>query len=430
MARIPLTELRGKISQAIEERHYDDASAMVRLILQTYPKSALAQRLLGEALWEGGQPEQAAEAFERALQYDPEDFVAYAGLGLIAEQQGALERAIAQVQRAAELAPNSEEVRSELVRLHERRGSADTARLKITRAALGRIYARSEMPSRAVSEFRAVLDDQPDRLDVRLALAEVLWRDQQMEEARREAETVLQYLPDCLKTQLILAAVAKAEGREQNAQELLAEAVAIDPLGECAERLFGAESPLPPSDPLIEVPGYLLGQQERGAEEPRLDIDLPEWLREEPPGEAVASAQPPLEPEAPSREAVTGPVAAVLSDDWLDDLRRSLPPEELGPEAESGVLPPLGEPPAADAAARAWRAYQGSDLAGALAIYQRLVEAEQQLDDTIQALTVIVADTADVDATELLGDAHMRAGHYRAALDSYQRALERLQRKP
>lgn len=438
MARLPLTELREKISQAIEERRYDDAAAAARVILEAYPKSVLAQRLLGEALWENGQPEEASEAFQRVLQYDPEDFVAYAGLGLIAEQQGSLDKAITQVQRASELAPNSEEVRSELARLYERRGSADSARLKISRAALARIYARSEMPSRAVSEFRAVLDDQPDRADVRLGLAEALWRDGQKDEARHQAETILKYLPDCLKAQLILGAVAKAEGREQNAQELFDEAMAIDPLAEYAERLFGTDSPLLPTDPLIEVPGYLLGSKEEAGAASEIEIELPDWLKEEPTQVLPPAAS---EPESLSVEP-SGSVAPAVSTEssvasstpqekagWLDDLRRSLPLEAEDVSGTPALAVSQFPPKEVSAATLAWQSYQKGDLPGAVAAYERLVEAEQDLGDVIRALTVIVADTADIDAMELLGDAHVRAGHYRAALDSYQRVLERLQRR-
>lgn len=420
MARLPLSELRTKIGQAIEQKRYDDAVAVARVILEAYPKSVQARRMLAEALWESGRPDEAADAFRQVLELDPEDFVAYAGLGLIAEQQGNIDNAIAQLQRATEQAPNSEEVRGELVRLYEKRGSADSARLKISRAALGRIYARGEMPSRAVAEFRAVLDEQPNRHDVRMAQAEVLWRLGEAEEARRAAETVLQYLPGCLKAHLLLATIAAKQGREHNAQQLLAEAAAMDPMGEFAERLLGTDSPLPPADPLIEVPDYLLGEAQAPQAAVDLDIELPDWLRDEPEVEAE-------EPPQPAAAAAEAPRPLDAGLDWLQDLRRATE-EPRPPEPAAAGAPPPDADGDADAGA-AWQAYQDGDLATSLAVYGRLIEAERDLEDITQALTVIVADTGDIDATELLGDAYMRSGQYRAAMDSYRLVLERLQQE-
>lgn len=432
MARAPLTDLLDRIRRSVEERRYDDGAAIARVILAAYPKCVQASRMLGEALWENGMPDESQAAFEEVLERDPEDFVAYAGLGLIAEQSGALDQAVAYLRRASELAPNSEEVRSELVRLYQRQGQADSGKLKISRAALARIYARSEMPSRAVAEYQAVLEDEPDRMDVRLGLAEVLWREGKTTEAKEQAETALKYLPDSIKAQLILAAVARSEGREQHAQELLDQAVGIDPLGEYAERLFGTDSPLPPTDPVLEVPDYLLGGGEPVAEGNETDLELPDWLIQETqqePTEGQAAEDQDQEAEeltaevgaeaepgvvaARQRDALPEAPTSAGDDSWLQELRAT----RAAPDAES----------LAAALSEAWATYKRRGVEAALEAYRPLVEAEESIEDVIQALTVIVADTDSLDATELLGDAHVRAGHYRAAMDAYNRVLRRLE---
>ncbi|MGI6208681.1 MAG: tetratricopeptide repeat protein [Anaerolineae bacterium] len=430
MARAPLTELLDRIRRAVDERQYDDGAAIARVILGVYPKCVQASRILAEALWENGLPDEAEEAFLAVLERDPEDFVAYAGLGLIAEQRGSLDKAVNHLRRASELAPNSEEVRGELIRLYQRQGQADSGKLKISRAALARIYARSEMPTRAIAEYQAVLQDEPDRMDIRLGLAEVLWREGNTAEAKEQAETVLKYLPDSIRAQLILAAVSRAEGREQHAQELLAQVAAADPLGEYGERLFGTDSPLPLADPMIEVPDYLLGQG-TATDTENLDLELPDWLVEEP--EPPATELPAEEPhQQPSDEPFAEePEPSILSfsgsgsfpepsptdddddDTWLRELRPS--PAAISPDGPQVSLD------------EAWDAYKRGDLEAALAAYGPLVEAEVAIEDVIQALTIIVADTDNLDATELLGDAHVRAGHYRAAMDAYNRVLRRLE---
>lgn len=75
----------------------------------------------------------------------------------------------------------------------------------------------------------------------------------------------------------------------------------------------------------------------------------------------------------------------------------------------------------------AWEAYQNGSLATALATYRDLVARQQDLDEVARALAVIAADTGDLDAMELLGDAFMRDGQYHAAMECYRRVLRSLE---
>ena len=436
MARVALTDSLSEIRRCTEDRRYDDGAAIARIILDAHPQCVQAQRMLAEALWENGMVAEAQAAFEAVLDSDPEDFVSYAGLGLIAERQGELDQAITGLRRACELAPNSEEVREELIRLYHKAGQADTAKLKISRAALARIYSFGDMPSRALSEFQAVLNDEPDRVDIRLGLAEAYWREGHVLEAKAEAETVLQYVPHSLKAKLILAAALRAEGMEQHAKTFLDQVAGVDPLGEYAQRLFGTESPIAPGDPLIEVPSYLMGAGSSEATTADTDLELPDWLLEptadEPAGEepdtqaelpceptaaAVSDAdEPPAEPE--EAETAAAEPAPEPVDAWLD----SLPPAASvtrGSARESQAIK-------ADLDA-AWAAYQQGGPEAAVAAYSPLVQAEEGLSEVIKALGEIAADTDNLDVTELLGDAYVRAGHHRAALAAYQRVLRQLE---
>ncbi len=432
MARVTLSKSLEEIRRCIEERRYEDGAAIARVLLGEHPDCVQARRILAEALWENGLADEAQAAFEAVLEFDPEDYVSYAGLGLIAEHRGSPDQAVVHLRRAAELAPNSEEVRDELIRLYQRAGQADSAKLKISRAALARIYARSELPSRALPEFQAVLHDEPDRIDVRLGLAEALWREGHAPEAKAEAETVHQYLPKCVKANLILAAALAAEGLAAHAQPFLDQASAVDPLGEYAQRLFGADSPLPMADPAIEMPAYLLGAKGPDAPAEELDLELPEWLLEteaesESPEPAEADSETPTEepageagpaevvPEAPGAATAVEPALEEQHDEWLE----SLPPS-------ARPAPRLDDEELAAALKAAQAAYQGENLEAALSAYAPLVEAEQGLEQVIEALAAIANETDSLDAIELLGDACTRAGRHRDALAAYQRVLQRL----
>jgi len=428
MARVTLTKSLEAIRRCIEERRYDDGAAIARVVLGEYPHCVQARRILGEALWENDLADEAQAAFSVVLELDPEDFVSYAGLGLIAEHSGSLDQALSHLRRASELAPHSEEVRGELIRLYQRTGQADSGKLKISRAALARIYARSEMPSRALAEFQAVLHDEPDRIDVRLGLAEALWREGQAAEAKAECETVLQYRPQSIKANLIMAAALQAEGLGQHADQVLQQAALADPLGEYAQRIFGADAPLPPADPTIEVPAYLLGLTTAGDAGDDLDLELPDWLLEqEPPAESHAEEAPVDSVDEPESGTViefappeTEPAAveepdAPDTDEWLE----SLPPS-------TRPAPSLDDAAVEAALAEAETAYREQGVEAALPAFAPLVEAEQALERVIEALTGMVAEDDNLDALELLGDACARAGRHREALEAYHRVLQKL----
>jgi len=428
MARLTLTKCLEAMRRCIEERRYDDAAAIGRVVLGEYPQCVQARRTLGEALWENGLPDEAEQAFGAVLEFDPEDFVAYAGLGLIAEHRGRLEEAIAHLRRASELAPNSEEVRGQLIRLLQRTGQADSGKLKISRAALARIYARSEMPSRALTEYQAVLHDEPDRIDVRLGLAEALWREGQPADAKAECATVLQYRGRAIKANLITAAALQAEGLGQHAEPFQRQAASADPLGEYAQRLFGAESPVPSTDPVVEVPAYLLGLAAPEDAGDELDLELPDWLLDqEAPAEPMEAEEPAPAAHPPDSDTViefappeVEPVAVsepakADEDEWLE----SLPPSPR-PALH------LDEAALEAALAEAETTLREEGLEAGLAAYSPLVEAEQALDRIIEALSAVVAEQDSLDALELLGDACARAGRHREALEAYQRVLQQL----
>jgi len=223
-----------------------------------------------------------------------------------------------------------------------------------------------------------------------------------------------------------------AEGLAAHAQPFLDQASAVDPLGEYAQRLFGADSPLPMADPAIEMPAYLLGAKGPDAPAEELDLELPEWLLEteaesESPEPAEADSETPTEepageagpaevvPEAPGAATAVEPALEEQHDEWLE----SLPPS-------ARPAPKLDDEELAAALKAAQAAYQGENLEAALSAYAPLVEAEQGLEQVIEALAAIANETDSLDAIELLGDACTRAGRHRDALAAYQRVLQRL----
>src|SRR5690606_3253304 len=148
-----------------------------RYILQHFPKNVAAYRTLGRALLQKGQNEsqpalldEAAEIFRRVLSAHPDDFVAHLGLGEVAQYQGRLDEAVWYYERAAEQAPENAVLRDTIRQLDAKRGAAPAPEVKrpLSRAALVRQYMKAGNIDQALTEVRAVLADDPDRLDLRV----------------------------------------------------------------------------------------------------------------------------------------------------------------------------------------------------------------------------------------------------------------------
>ncbi len=351
MQEITLSQYSAEIERLLQDEAYDEAIAHCMHILKRYPKYQRAYRLLGQAYLEKGQDEAAMDLFARALSADPEDFLPRIGLSVIYERRGQIAEAAWQMERAYELLPYNEFIREELAKLYARRDGAPPEFLPLTRGALARLYARGHLYAAAIAELESLLQEAPQRADLRVLYLEVLWRDGRRLEAARVAQSLLQELPYCLKANLILGEFWMASGREAEARELFRRAAAVDPELTLVPDLLGPTASIQPAEVRIEhliyvppTPAYARPAVEEG--------EIPEWLQalglplgeevptapaaEEAPAALEAlEAAPPEIPQTPSPE----PVAESL--EWL----RSVEVTPVEPEEEPSGAPEEAPPP-------------------------------------------------------------------------------------
>ncbi|HEC33856.1 MAG TPA: tetratricopeptide repeat protein, partial [Chloroflexi bacterium] len=355
MAEISLQEYMQEIDEAIERGHYEEALAHGRHVLQHYPKHLATYRLLGKAMLEAGQDSLAEDMFRRVLSGDPEDFVARVGMSIICDRQGDLQRAIWHIERAFELSPNNEAIQGELRRLRARRDGVEPSRAELTRGGLARLYMRGNLLPRAIEEFRAILAEEPGRVDLRVALAEALWRNEQRVQAEEVCLQVLDELPYCLKANLILGEIWARSGRDEG-WTYLQRAEALDPENRGAAELLGDASPLEPREvhlPHLEYvppttaeerPAWMVaaGVEATPAEEERALVDIeaamggrieiPAWLEEIGAGEE--------ETPVAEEEVHTVEGEGIAVPDWLLDqaaeaqMAEGVPSQAPAPEEE------------------------------------------------------------------------------------------------
>lgn len=358
MREVSLQAYGEEVRQLVAHGAYTEAIAIGRHILSLYPKHLPTYRLLGEACLEQGDFEEARQLFARALACDPEDVFSRAGLAIAHEKAGDLSLAIWHMERAYELAPGNPEIRQELQRLRSQRDGVSRPRFKFSAAAVARLYARSYLWNQAIQEFRALLQQNPHLIDVKVALAEALWNVGNRKDAAKLCQEILETYPHCLKANLILGEIWLHGERELEGRALLQLAQEIDPENATAQKLFGERSPLAARtvkvSRLEEVPSpEEIGEVAEEAPEPEEEEPLPAWLaraeiaplEEEPVIEPAAGDEELAEPELFLEHEVEGVAPAVEEEAeategdeipaWLQRIRE----RQREQEAEAAAAP-------------------------------------------------------------------------------------------
>src|SRR5215468_10187732 len=136
--RAYLDELQGLLAQeALEE-----VIGHCRHILQYFPKNIDVYRILGRALLEKRQYQEAGDVFQRVLSAVPDDYTAHVGMSSVSNELSQLPNAIWHLERAYEQDPNNEALQSELKRMYERRDGTAPNNIPLTRGNLARMYVK------------------------------------------------------------------------------------------------------------------------------------------------------------------------------------------------------------------------------------------------------------------------------------------------
>ena len=297
------TSLQGAYDQTrrwIESNDPERATGLAQHILQHFPNNLEAYRILGEAYLARRQLDKAQDAFERVLNSDPENIPAHVGLGITFERQGKLDRAVPEFEQAWEIKPDMAELRSQLLRLYADAWGSEHAQLRLSRAGLARLYAKGHMLPQAITEFRQVIADQPNRHDATIALAEALWRDGQEKESMALCRDILAQRPTSLKANLLLGYLLLAQGQPEG-QRYWDMATQIDPFMTVAKAMFETLPSAPPED--SELPEWDEAAWQRQQEQERQPVP--------------AATRPIPLPNIAATPARTAPAVAPANDDFL-----------------------------------------------------------------------------------------------------------------
>ena len=316
------SEVIDHAQQAFRDGSADQALELAEHVIARYPRHAPARLIRALTAEVRGELDRALEDLRFVSSAEPLNAQAAAALARIFKQRDDDARAQDEARRVVELVPDVSDNESLEAALDILGVDADA--LPITPGVFARIHLRSGWPGTAERYARRALDDEPDRIDIRLTLAEALWQLNRLSLCQEQCTIIFDRANDCVRAAVMLAHVLAERGRMAEGQDLLGRAGEIDPeYLEARQMLAQLELHrlVLPDVPQIDVPAAL-----RSAEAPQEAAPAP---AASPVEEAPATAQPSPEaqPAVADEESMAEPAAepsgaAFTQLDWARELIR------------------------------------------------------------------------------------------------------------
>jgi len=319
MAKISLRNYNRLIENLIDNGKRDEAIAHCRHILQTFSKYVEAYRLLGKAFLEAKRYDDAVDIFQRVLMCVPDDFVSNVGLSIIADDQGKLDEAIWHMERAFEVQPSNAAIQGELQRLFGRRDGVEPPKIRLTRGALAHMYVQGELYAQAVSEIRAVLANDPQRMDMQMLLARAYFRMGQKTEATDSCTQLLKRYPYCLDANRILVEILPGTQRAESTQVYRLRVIELDPYAAFAQDSVFRSDQVP--DASVSVEQFEYKSQPTSAADTGTDWKSDLGIGLATASEVVSSSSSSSEPDW-LKQALSAPAPASQDQDQIPDFLR------------------------------------------------------------------------------------------------------------
>lgn len=315
------SEVIEQARQAFREGAPDRAVELAEHVIARYPRHASARLVRALKAEADGEFDQALEDLRFVTSAEPLNARAAAATARIFKQRDDDARAQDEARRVVELVPDVSDNASLESALDILGVDADA--LPMTPGVFARIHLRSGWPGSAERYARRALDEEPDRIDIRLTLAEALWQLNRLSQCEEQCTIIFDRANDCVRAAVMLAHVLAERGRMAEGQDLLGRAGEIDPeYLEARQMLAQLEIHrlVLPDVPQIDVPASI--RPTDGAPE----LAPPPAAQ---PGDAgvTAESMPSDEHVEPTGEATAAPApepdgAAFTQIDWARELIR------------------------------------------------------------------------------------------------------------
>jgi tetratricopeptide (TPR) repeat protein len=221
---IQLATCREAMAHVLRDDRPADVAALAQVVLKWMPRHLDTYQWLLEAAWQLKQWDEGEEWGRRLLQADPNNAPAWRAVARGVEERGQRAQSHAVWQRAFEVAPFDPDVRSGLSRTNLELNSE----LSLNQACLATIYRHGFRWRHAATEYRALIEADPRRIDFLVGLMVSLWR----MGSRDDAYQIALYLVNQHR-HLIIAWVVIAAAGDENDRALAHDPImSMDPDGE------------------------------------------------------------------------------------------------------------------------------------------------------------------------------------------------------
>jgi tetratricopeptide (TPR) repeat protein len=221
------SEVVAQAQDALHAGCDQNAVLLAEHVISRFPRHAQARLIRSLGAEVAGKADQALDDLRFVTSAEPLNFQAALAYARIFSNRNDEARAKANALRAVELVPRPQhygalEIALDILGL-------DAEALVVTPAVFARIHLRSGWPGTAVRYARRALDNDPDRVDIRLTLAESLWRLNRLSLCEEQCTIIFDRANDCVRAAVMLAHVLAERGRTAEGQDLLDRAGEIDP---------------------------------------------------------------------------------------------------------------------------------------------------------------------------------------------------------
>jgi tetratricopeptide (TPR) repeat protein len=364
MSKVALRVYNREIETLIDQEHIEEAIAHCQHILKLYPKHLETYRLLGKAYLEGRRYADAADIFQRILMTVPDDFISHLGMSIVSDEQKDLDGAIWHMERAFEVDPSNSGVQGELRRLYGRRDGLEPPKIRLTRGALAQMYTKGGQYQQAIAEIKAVLAEDPTRIEMKVLLGRAFYRGGQKVEATEMCIELLKQFPYCLDANRILVEVLPGTSLGQNVDTYKKRVEALDPYSAfTTSSIFEVEN-APDNAVSLERLEWEPGSGSFApARSDQSGEAIPDFLRSSGWGPSTGEFQEgatDFDSPEPATPAASSELAAAQIPDWL---KAMAPPGSSAQQAEqSASAPATGQDLASEDLD--WLAGLGSPAAG------------------------------------------------------------------
>ncbi len=220
---------------------YRSAEAIWRSAVRARPANARAHNGLGQVLYREGRSAEAREAYERALELEPDFYHAQFNLGLLLADLGETDAALECYARAARLQPSLAQPHYEGAAVLAHRGrreeAIDELRLVLrlepdhpeAHNDLGNALAEEGQPAEGLEHLRRALALRPDFALAHYNLGTLLQAQGRLDEAILSYRRALEIDPATVEARNNLGLALAAQGRPEEARQELREALRIAP---------------------------------------------------------------------------------------------------------------------------------------------------------------------------------------------------------